>query len=1189
MKNKKLYAGALTLAISLSTIIPGERLDLSTTAYATEINNNESESEIENSQAMADTTALAEKTSDEKKKDLKNLIDEKDAVHNSSRYVNASKAEQATYDQAISQAESFYKSDNLANIDKLITDINDAKLNLGANLRATASNRDALTVNIAIAYKLSQSSKVYGDNYHKLQKAIDTAKQALVNTEALEDDIIKENEKLAKLIDDIIKATNTNPDDIGLTDKELNELGTDDKLAYAKSLDNLYKLHNQAYQFVESDTFKNFTNQALKDSLVKELNNSAEIYNNTNSEKDKIDGAYNSLSLAYNQVLTAIDESNSQVNRLKKDLEKLINDYDAFKNDNKYLAANKASVATYNTAISHGNSVYNSDNPSIAQLEEAIRKISIAKLAVVPAKTVTIDKPNQPTNPSTDDKDKITSEQLKKLVDESENIKKEDKYTKASAENKKKYDDAINNAKEILKDNNPTADQLKEAYSKVIEAKDNLKAENTLPDDVKAELETLETFVNNKDLVKDDSSYKNANEDKKKAYDQAITKAQELITASKDQSKTPSLEEAKSIVFEILRALEDLGYNKATYPDNLQEIIDEAEKFKQHPSYRLKSLSTDEADKKLVSNYNQLIDQAKQLMSTSNPTEASKKAFINRINDVKKAIVGEISVAELNLRALIANDNQFTNSSEYLTAANGNDKDLKQLSEDYKKYIEEAKSLVDSSDKTEVKIKELLNKLETTINTITKETVKPNTIEGIKALLKDAEKAKNHKDYSKVAQQRRENLEKAIEEAQKILEKANHSEKEIKDAYSALDAALRPDDIQKLINPNKEKDLADLSLEELIDLAKKVLDHPDYKDVGASQGKSLTDAIIASENAKNGDDDKAKKEAKENLLGALRQNEISPIVKKILANTPSVSGESKAKEDLRKLIALAEKVMAHKDYEKLDKDAKDNLTRALNEAKEAIKTDNEKDITVKGVALERVLKDKAFKDIIKEINKTGNLATPKEIIEKIANEDNNFRKSDKYSKAQKSLREAYDKALEDAKKVLADPNAKEDDLKRASEALVKAVNNLDGDKYQEKLKALKAKYEKNKKSISRENQNTIEEYFKKLEENKDATMDDLILAEKTLDQAIPKVTGTSTPVTTTRTTTTTVPTTTTTTTPVTTTSKVPATVSPGSVVRTGINSVAKVAVVLLVALGVYTGLSKKDGKNKKQGENNEIK
>lgn len=1188
MKNKKLYAGALTLAISLSTIVPGEKLDLATTAYATEINNNESESEIENSQAMADTdTALAEKTSEDKKKDLKNLIDEKDAVHNSSRYENASKAEQATYDQAISQAESSYNIGNLTNIDKLIKDISDAKLNLGANLRATASNRDALTINIAIANKLSE--KVYGDNYRKLLDAIQVSKQTLANTESVEDDIIKENEKLAKLIDEVLKDTNTDPDAIGLTDKELNELGTDYKLAFAKSLDNLYKLHSQAYQFVESDTFKNFTNQALKESLVKALNNSADVYNNTNSEKDKIDGAYNSLSLAYNEVLTGIDGANSQVARLKKDLEKLINEDAAFKNDNKYLAANKASVATYNTAISHGNSVYNSDNPSVAQLEEAIRKISIAKLAVVPAKTVTIDKPNQPTNPSTDDKDKITSQELQKLVDESENIKIEDKYTKASAENKKKYDEAINHAKEILKNTNPTADDLKEAHSKVMAAKENLKAENTLPEDLRLELETLETFVKNKDLVKDDSSYKNASDDKKNAYDQAITKAQELIDASKDQSKTPSLDQAKTLVFEILHALEDLGYNKATYPDNLQEIINEAEKFKQHPSYRLKSLSTDEADKKLVSSYNQLIDQAKQLMSTSNPTEASKNAFISRINDVKKAIVGEISVAELNLRALIAGDNQFTNSSEYLTAANGNDKDLKQLSEDYKKYIEEAKSLVDSSDKTEDKIKALLNKLETTINTITKETVKPNTIEGIKALLKDAEKAKNHKDYSKVAQQRRERLEKAIEEGKKILEKAKSSEDEIKEAYSALDAALRPDDIQKLINPNKEKGLEDLSLEELIELAKKVLDHPDYKDVGASQGKNLADAIRASENAKNSKDDKEKKEAKENLLGALRQNEINPIVKKILANTPSVSGESKAKEELKKLITLAEKVMAHKDYEKLDKASKDDLTSALSAAKEALKADDEKEITVKSIALEKVLKYKSFEDIIKDINKAGNLATPKEIIEKISNEDNNFRKSDKYSKAQKSLREAYDKALEDAKKVLADPNSKEDDLKAASEALVKAVNNLDGDKYQERLKALKAKYEKNKKSISSDNQKVIEEYIKKLEENKDATMDDLMLAEKSLDQAIPKVTGTSTPVTTTRTTTTTVPTTTTTTTPVTTTSTVPATVSPGSVVRTGINSVAKVAVVLLVALGVYTGLSKKDGKNKKQGANNETK
>lgn len=135
-----------------------------------------------------------------------------------------------------------------------------------------------------------------------------------------------------------------------------------------------------------------------------------------------------------------------------------------------------------------------------------------------------------------------------------------------------------------------------------------------------------------------------------------------------------------------------------------------------------------------------------------------------------------------------------------------------------------------------------------------------------------------------------------------------------------------------------------------------------------------------------------------------------------MANTPSVSGESKAKDDLKKLIDLAEKVMAHKDYEKLDKASKDDLTRVLSEAKEAIKTDNEKDIAAKSVVLDTVLKGKAFEDIIKDINKTANIATPKEIIEKISSEDNNFRKSDKYSKAQKSLREAYDKALEDAKK-----------------------------------------------------------------------------------------------------------------------------------------------------------------------------
>ena len=102
-------------------------------------------------------------------------------------------------------------------------------------------------------------------------------------------------------------------------------------------------------------------------------------------------------------------------------------------------------------------------------------------------------------------------------------------------------------------------------------------------------------------------------------------------------------------------------------------------------------------------------------------------------------------------------------------------------------------------------------------------------------------------------------------------------------------------------------------------------------------------------------------------------------------------------------------------------------------------------------------------------------------------------------------------------------------------------------------------------------------------------MDDLLSLETELNNAIPKgsVNGSNTPVTTTTTTTTAAPQARSTTTPVTTTRRVPTTVNPGSIVRTGIKSLAGIIVILALAIGAFVLTGRNKNKNERRGEDND--
>lgn len=223
-------------------------------------------------------------------------------------------------------------------------------------------------------------------------------------------------------------------------------------------------------------------------------------------------------------------------------------------------------------------------------------------------------------------------------------------------------------------------------------------------------------------------------------------------------------------------------------------------------------------------------------------------------------------------------------------------------------------------------------------------------------------------------------------------------------------------------------------------------------------------------------------------------------------------------------------------------------------------------------ALDAVWQEKEIQEIIKKIEWEKN---PNKTRDKLLEDLNNLIAEDKklkegsfkYKKAQKALRDAYDLAFSEAKDFI-NKNDKptEEQVRAVYNKLLNAKNALDGDKFDKLIHDLAARFKKDQMKIANPaDRKAIADKINGLS-GENMTMDDALRVEKELNDLInPKFAATQTLVPQSQ---------------VPTTSRPISTVTnPGSIVKTGINGIAKVAVVLVAALGIFILTSKKGDKN----------
>lgn len=842
---------------------------------------------------------------------------------------------------------------------------------------------------------------------------------------------------------------------------------------------------------------------------------------------------------------------------------------------------------------------------------------------------------------NTTEESKEEFEKIDKIIKDSKAKLKDDQLAKLDGEELEKSTNEILGLLEDAKTHqnfkyenyHPTDEEVKKLDAEINNENEEISEEKfkNLANDIKKLVDSNEDFKNS-------ARYKLASKEAITAYTTAFDKIKDLTEINKD-NYYKTVELVKTVA-RARKAIEDKDLDLSvtkTNPD-VDEIM---AKFKAHLANSEKLLEKLKDDK-LSSAYKEklaladiYIQNYKNNLKRSSKDYQDLEAELDKLVEQIKKSKGEVEVRpEDKKKEKIEKLDKLLSLAKVLKDTDsykkeGKPADKKALED----AINEAEYLKTKYGMGEVfvdddKLSDAINKLEKALAKFERADDKALIKKLIEDLLKSTEGIRIDQIYGKDGKDAKNAYTKAREAAAKAAKDKNMSLSDLTKAYENfkdardklaefLTSRLKKlvDDDSNFVDTEKYKE-ADRSLDakdvdailnyrSLIRDSKEELDKtsPDankldllYKKLDAarreiegklsSQARKLTDAILDSDDfmdslafkaAATGSDKylkyaaekyKADLERAKKLseAGKLDSKEAEAILESLSKSRDFIEDKISQKAYLIfEYTRTLEEIKNHKDYKSLNQALRKRLEAALDLAH---KGGDEDEIFR---ALDEVMNDDSIKAFIKkiELEKNPNKVRDKLLIEltNLINEDKKLKEgSFKYTKAQKALRDAYDLALKEAKDLIADnKNPKEAEVKAVYQKLLKAKNALDGDKFDKLINDLAARFKKNQLKIaSVEARKAIAAKINALSDPK-ATMDDALRVEKELDDLInPKFAATTTLTPTNQVQTSTRP--------------VSTARNAGSIVKTGINGIAKVAAVLVVAAIILKLTSKKGDK-----------
>ena len=714
---------------------------------------------------------------------------------------------------------------------------------------------------------------------------------------------------------------------------------------------------------------------ALKAEIAKENDVKASAkYKNGSADKKQ---AYDDALAEAKRIDAKTDATQAEVNKAKQDLANAAaaldgqpTDKDALKAeiakdttvkaDDKYKNATENSKKAYDDALAEAKRIDAKTDATQAEVNKAKEDLANAAAAL----------DGQPT-----DKDALKAEIAKDPT-----VKADSKYKNATDEKKEAYDKALEEAKKVDEKEDATQAEVNKAKQDLANAAAALDGQPTNKDD-------LQTEVNKENDVKGSDNYKNATDESKKKYDDALQKAKDVLADS--NASQAEVDKAKEDLANAAGALD----GQPTDKDALKAEIAKDPTVKDDDKYKN---ATDEKREA----YDKALEEAKKVDEKEGASQAEVDKAKEDLANAAGALDGQPTDKDA-LKAEIAKDPTVKDDDKYKNATD-------EKKEAYDKALEEAKKVDEKEGASQAEVDKAKEDL---ANAAAALDGQPTDKDALKAEIAKDPTVKDDDKYKNATDEKKEAYDKALEEAKKVDEKEGASQAEVDKAKKDLEDAKNALDGQPT---DKDALKAEIAKDPTVKADDKYKNATDEKKEAYDKALEEAKKVDEKEGASQAEVDKAKKDL-EDAKNAL-------------------DGQPTNKDDLQSEVNKENDVKGSDNYKNATDESKKKYDDALQKAKDVLADSNASQADV----------DKAKKDLEEAKGDLDGKETDKGSLKSEVDKEDTVKGSDEYKNASEDAKKKYDDALQKAKDVLNNPNANQKEVDKAKEDLVNALKGLNG-------------------------------------------------------------------------------------------------------------------------------------------------
>ena len=687
-------------------------------------------------------------------------------------YLNADLDKKQAYDKAVEEAQKLLNKETGTSVgaDKDPAEVARIK-------QAVDDAYDALNGNSSLDDAKQKAKDAVDKNYTNLNdKQKETAKKRIDSAKS-EDEVNNAdkinsglNEKMGEL-----KEVSNLSDKIETTSNYSNA-DSDKKQAYKETADKIHETVAPSGDDLTTDDVNNLiTDEATKRAA---LNGDArekarqELENNYNSGKSLQDGStldpkyYNAseekkqaFQKALDNAKKALDNSetteaeyksaNDELQKAKADLDGQTTDKskldDAIKDANnakgtdKYKNASDDTKSKFDDALKKAEEVKNNSNATQKEVDDATNNLKQAQN----------DLDGQTTNKDT----------LNDAIKDANDAKGTDKYKNASDDTKSKFDDALKKAENVKNDSNATQKEVDDATNNLKNAQNDLDGQAT----DKSKLDEAITDANN---TKSTDKYKNASDDTKSKFDDALKKAEEVKNNSNATQK-----EVDDATNNLKQAQNDLD-GQTTDKSKLDEAITDANNTKLTDKYNNASDDT-------KSKFDEALKKAEEVKNNSNATQKEVDDAVKNLKQAQNDLDGQ-TTDKSKLDEAIKSADDTKSTDKYNNASD----DTKSKFDEALKKAEEVKN---NSNATQKEVDDATKNLKQAQNDLDGQTTNKDAINDA---IKDANNAKGTDKYNNASDDTKSKFDDALKKAEDVKNDSNANQKEVDDATKNLKNTL---------------------------------------------------------------------------------------------------------------------------------------------------------------------------------------------------------------------------------------------------------------------------------------------------------------------------------------------------------------------------------------------------------------